>query len=100
MTDRESWRPTPPVDPTGIEAPHDVLAADEFGIGTSDLRLPPDPHRFEPPHDILAAEEFAMPAAGQRREVDIPLVSPRRNLTPLLLIAAAAALLLLRRRRS
>src|SRR4051812_45882881 len=128
MTDRESWRPTPPVDPTGIEAPHDVLAADEFGIGTSDRRLPPDPHRFEPPHDILAAEEFgtatgdgprprdpprfdpphdiraaeefAMPAAGQRREVDIPPASERRNLTPLLLIAAAAALLLLRRRRS
>ena len=76
-----------------------MLAADEFGIGTGERRLPPDPHRFEPPHDILAAEEFAMPAAGQRREVDLATGSERRSLTPLLLIAAAATLLLLRRRR-
>jgi hypothetical protein len=100
MTDRESWRPDPPVDPSGIEAPHDVLAADEFGIGTADERLPPDPHRFEPPHDILAAEEFAMPAAGQRRQVEIPAGRDGRGLTPLLLLAAAAALLFLLRRRS
>ena len=101
MNDRETWRATPPpADPSGIEAPHDVLAADEFGIGTSDRRLPPDPHRFEPPHDVLAAEEFAMPAAGQRRgEVDIPHGTGRRNPAPMLLIAAAAAFLLLRRRR-
>jgi hypothetical protein len=100
MTDRETRRATPPADPSGIEAPHDVLAADEFGIGTGDQRLPPDPHRFEPPHDILAAEEFAMPAAGQRREVDIAPDGKRRNVMPLLLIAAAATLLLLRRRRT
>ena len=99
MTERESWRPHPPADPSGIESPHDVLAADEFGIGTGATRFPPDPHRFEPPHDILAAEEFAMPAAGQRREVDIR-PSGRGRLGPLLLIAAAAALLLLLRRRS
>jgi hypothetical protein len=100
MSERESWRPGPPVDPSGIEPPHDVLAADEFGIGTAAGRFPPDPHRFEPPHDILAAEEFAMPAAGQRREVEIPSPSGRSGLAPLLVIAAAAALLLLLRRRA
>jgi len=100
MTDRESWRPRPPVDPSGIEAPHDVLAADEFGIGTSDQRLPPDPHRFEPPHDILAAEEFAMPAAGRRGEVETAMRRDGRRLAPLVLIVAAATLLLLLRRRS
>ena len=45
-----------------------MLAADEFGIGTRDERLPPDPNRFDPPHDILAAEEFAMPVGGGRRD--------------------------------
>ena len=100
MTDQESWRPKPPVDPTGIEAPHDVLAADEFGIGTSDERLPPDPHRFEPPHDVLAAEEFAMPAGGQRRGLEGAMGPDQRSLRPLLVIAAAAVLLFLMRRRS
>jgi hypothetical protein len=100
MTDQESWRPKPPADPSGIEAPHDVLAADEFGIGTSDERLPPDPHRFEPPHDILAAEEFAMPAAGQPRGLEGATGPDQRSLRPLLLIAAAAVLLFLMRRRS
>jgi hypothetical protein len=99
MTDRESWRPRPPADPSGIEAPHDVLAADEFGIGTSDERLPPDPHRFEPPHDILAAEEFAMPAGGQPRGLQSVMPEGRRSLTPLLAIAAGGTLLLLLRRR-
>jgi hypothetical protein len=101
MSDRES-RPDPdaPTDPTGIEAPHDVLAADEFGIGTADERLPPDPHRFEPPHDILAAEEFAMPAGGLRGEVAPAGAAQARSLTPYVVIGAAAALvvLLLRRR--
>jgi MYXO-CTERM domain-containing protein len=99
MTEQESWRPKPPADPSGIEAPHDVLAADEFGIGTSDERLPPDPHRFEPPHDILAAEEFAMPAAGQRRGIESAPAQGPRSRTPLLAIAAAVLLLLLLRRR-
>ena len=88
MTDRESWRPRPPVDPSGIEAPHDVLAADEFGIGTADRRLPPDPHRFEPPHDILAAEEFALPAAGRRGDVESAAARDRRSLAPLVLDTA------------
>jgi hypothetical protein len=100
MTDRESWRPRPQADPSGIEAPHDVLAADEFGIGTADQRLPPDPHRFEPPHDILAAEEFALPAAGARAAMENAAARDRRSLAPLVLIVAAATFLLLLRRRS
>jgi hypothetical protein len=42
-----------PSDPE--ESPHDVLAAEEFGMGTPDPRL-----HVEPPHDVLAAEEFGM----------------------------------------
>jgi len=90
----ESWRR----DPSGIDRPHDVLAADEFGIGTPDRRLPPDPHRFEPPHDILAAEEFPMPAGGAPSAGESG-GGPLRTLVPVLLCAALAALLLRRRRR-
>ena len=96
MTEREPRQPQVPADPSGIEEPHDVLAADEFGIGTSDERLPPDPHRFEPPHDILAAEEFAMPAGVEPH--DEGGGADPRTLIPLVLIAAIAAYLLLRRR--
>jgi MYXO-CTERM domain-containing protein len=98
MTDRESWRRDVPVDPTGIDEPHDILAADEFGIGTRDERLPPDPSRFDPPHDILAAEEFAMPAGGEQHEDEDSGPDPR-TLVPLVLIAALLAFLLVRRRR-
>jgi MYXO-CTERM domain-containing protein len=93
MTERE---PGVPVDPSGIEEPHDVLAADEFGIGTRDERLPPDPNRFDPPHDILAAEEFAIPAGGESHTPGAG--SGRRVLIPLMLVAALAALVLVRRR--
>ena len=41
-----------------------MLAAEEFGIGTRDERFPADPSGIEDPHDVLAAEEFAMPAPG------------------------------------
>jgi hypothetical protein len=94
VTHEESWRR----DPSGIDRPHDVLAADEFGIGTPDRRLPPDPHRFEPPHDILAAEEFPMPAGGAPSAADSD-GSRIRLLVPVLLLAALAALLLGRRHR-
>jgi hypothetical protein len=39
------------------ERPHDVLAAEEFGMGTADPAL-----HCDPPHDVLAAEEFELPA--------------------------------------
>jgi hypothetical protein len=98
MTQHEPWRGDPPADPTGLDKPHDVLAADEFGIGTRDDRLPPDPNRFDPPHDILAAEEFAMPAGGERYDEGRGGPDPR-TLVPLLVIAALLALLAVRRRR-
>jgi hypothetical protein len=92
----ESWQR----DPHGIEEPHDVLAADEFGIGTRDERMPPDPNRFDPPHDILAAEEFAMPAggasyghAGEQGEGRSALA-----LLPFVVLAAIAAFVVIRRR--
>ena len=99
MTEHEPWRRDPPADPTGIEEPHDVLAADEFGIGTRDERLPPDPNRFDPPHDILAAEEFAMPVGGERHDDEGGSAADLRTLAPLLVLAAIAAFLLVRRRR-
>jgi hypothetical protein len=92
VTHRES---DVPADPSGIEEPHDVLAADEFGIGTRDERLPPDPNRFDPPHDVLAAEEFAIPAGGERYE---PGAGSNRRLLVALLIAALGVLVLVRRR--
>jgi hypothetical protein len=95
MSERE---PNPPADPSGIEEPHDVLAADEFGIGTRDERYPPDPTGIQEPHDILAAEEFAMPAAiephddGGARPAWLPLAA-------LALGAIAAVAVVARRRR-
>jgi hypothetical protein len=93
VSNYESWQR----DPRGIEEPHDVLAADEFGIGTRDERMPPDPNRFDPPHDVLAAEEFAMPAGGEHHD-DEDSGRSLRTLVPLLLIAAIAAFVVARRR--
>jgi hypothetical protein len=102
MSDQDPRRLDVPPDPSGIEAPHDVLAADEFGIGTADARMPPDPHRFEPPHDILAAEEFAMPAGVERHGAPAaaPATGSGRGIAVPALLGAAAALVLLLRRRS
>jgi MYXO-CTERM domain-containing protein len=87
-----------PEDPSGIQEPHDVLAAEEFGIGVRDERLPPDPSGIHEPHDVLAAEEFAMPAG------DVPAHhadghSDPRSWMPLALLAGAVLLVWLRRRR-
>jgi len=58
------------------EGPHDVLAAEEFGVPAPDpmlahepLEVPSDPDDPEgelPPHDVLAGEEFPIPAAPAR----------------------------------
>jgi hypothetical protein len=54
-----------PEDPTGIEEPHDVLAAEEFAMPTRSAGdIPADPTGIEEAHDVLAAEEFAMPTGG------------------------------------
>ena len=55
------------------EAPHDVLAAEEFVVPAPSpilqrepLQVPEDPEDPEgelPPHDVLAGEEFPIPAA-------------------------------------
>ncbi len=86
-----------PADPTGIDEPHDVLAAEEFAMPTRSARdIPPDPTGIQEPHDVLAAEEFAMPTGGGT-DADSGSFDPRS-----LLPAAALALLLLllvRRRR-
>lgn len=86
-----------PADPTGIEEPHDVLAAEEFAMPTRSAGdIPPDPTGIQEPHDVLAAEEFAMPTGGGT-DADSGSFDPR-SLVP----AAAVALLLLlllRRRR-
>jgi hypothetical protein len=96
MTEREPRQPQVPADPSGIEEPHDVLAADEFGIGTRDERLPPDPTGIQEPHDVLAAEEFAMPAGAEPH--DESTRPDPRTLIPLVLLAAIAAFVVLRRR--
>jgi hypothetical protein len=82
------------------EPPHDILAADEFGIGTRDERLPPDPTGIAEPHDVLAAEEFAMPAGDlpQGAQSDVP--EPRTLVPLVVLVALAVLLVLLGRRRS
>ena len=84
-----------PDDPSGIERPHDVLAAEEFGIGARDAPWPADPSGIQEPHDVLAAEEFAMPAGDYAREPHRG--SDPRSWVPMGLVAAAALLLLLRR---
>jgi hypothetical protein len=56
----------PPRGPQNTDdAPHDVLAAEEFGMGTPDPRL-----HVEPAHDVLAAEEFGMGTPDPRLHVE------------------------------
>jgi hypothetical protein len=82
------------------EPPHDILAADEFEIGTRDERFPADPSGIQEPHDVLAAEEFAMPTP-EPIDDSSPGIGARvkdpRTLLPLLLIIAFVAILLRRR---
>ncbi len=96
MADEE--RPKTPSDPSGIPEPHDVLAAEEFGIGTRDERFPADPTGIPGPHDVLAAEEFAMPTPGDRAS---PADGGVRTgaLLPLLLLAFVAGVFVARRAR-
>jgi hypothetical protein len=93
MNERQAQQRPAPADPSGIEAPHDVLAAEEFGIGTRDERWPADPTGIAEPHDVLAAEEFAMPVGGRAEATDQRGLRSRR--LPLVLAAAAGLLLAL-----
>jgi hypothetical protein len=85
---------------TEHDPPHDILAADEFGIGTRDERIPPDPTGIAEPHDVLAAEEFAMPAGGEAPVPHSNRPEPRTLVPLITLVAFAALLVLLGRRRS
>ena len=88
MTESPRHEPEVPADPSGIDEPHDVLAADEFGIGTRDERFPPDPSGIQEPHDVLAAEEFAMPAPESPESASMAgRARDPRTLLPLLLLA-------------
>jgi hypothetical protein len=81
MTERESHVPP---DPSGIEEPHDVLAAEPSGI--------------QEPHDVLAAEEFAMPAPEKPGGPDAASRAAGSRALLGLLLVAAIALVVLRRR--
>jgi MYXO-CTERM domain-containing protein len=96
MSESERKQRHVPADPSGIDEPHDVLAAEEFGIGTRENRFPGDPTGIREPHDVLAAEEFAMPAGVEPHDDD---GGPGlRALLPLAL-AGLVLLIALRRRR-
>ena len=93
-----SDRPKPPLpgDKSGIDQPHDVLAADEFAVpGRSVGDVPSDP--IHTPHDVLAAEEFAIPGAGTGAGADQGF--DPRTLVPSLLLVATILLLIRRHRR-
>ncbi len=93
----EPREPRLPEDPTGIQEPHDVLAAEEFAMPARSSRdIPPDPTGIQQPHDTLAAEEFPMPAGGGVEAGDGGF-DPRTLLPGVLLLLLAA--LVLRRLR-
>ena len=97
MTESERNQPDVPPDPLGVDEPHDVLAAEEFGIGTSENRFPGDPTGIREPHDVLAAEEFAMPAGAEPHDDGGDGLGLRAFLP--LALAAGVLLIVLRRRR-
>ena len=87
-----------PADPTGIEEPHDVLAAEEFAMpARSAGDIPPDPTGIQEPHDVLAAEEFAMPTGGVT-QAGGGAFDPR-SLVPAAALLLVLGLILRRRRR-
>jgi len=97
MTESERNEKSAPADPAGIDEPHDVLAAEEFGIPTPESSIPADPTGLREPHDVLAAEEFAMPAGAEPHAGGSGRPGPRAFLP--LVLAGLVVVLLLRRRR-
>ena len=83
-------------DPAGIDEPHDILAAEEFGIPTREGGVPGDPTGLREPHDVLAAEEFAMPAGSDPQGTG---GGPSARAYLPLALAALILLLVFRRRR-
>ena len=99
MTESERKQGRSPADPSGIEEPHDILAAEEFGIPSRENRIPSDPTGLREPHDVLAAEEFAMPAGAEPRGEDGDGATPGIRAFLPLALAGLVLLLVLRRRR-
>jgi MYXO-CTERM domain-containing protein len=97
MTESERKHGAGPSHPTGDDEPHDVLAAEEFGIPTRENRIPSDPTGLREAHDVLAAEEFAMPAGAE--PPDAPGGGPGVRAFLPLALAALVLLVLVRRRR-
>jgi MYXO-CTERM domain-containing protein len=79
------------------EEPHDILAAEEFGIPSRESRIPSDPTGLREAHDVLAAEEFAMPAGAYPDAADGGGPGVRAFLP--LALAALILLVVFRRRR-
>ena len=96
MPESERKQGSGPADPTGIDQPHDVLAAEEFSIPTRENRIPGDPTGLREPHDVLAAEEFAMPAGAEPHSAS---GGPGARAFLPLALAALVLLIVLRRRR-
>jgi len=96
----DSPRPEPaPEDPSGIEGPHDTLAAEEFAMPAPPRETPPaDPSGIEGPHDTLAAEAFAIGGGGVPAGPERSAAS-RAPLALVLLAASAVAVLWASRRR-
>jgi hypothetical protein len=98
MTERHRDEQPVPPDPSGIEEPHDTLAAEEFAIGTRYDRFPADPSGIREPHDTLAAEEFALPLPDQSRASVARRAGERRMWLALVLLAAVIAVVVIGRR--
>jgi hypothetical protein len=79
------------------EEPHDILAAEEFGIPARENSIPGDPTGLREPHDVLAAEEFAMPAGAEPH--DHSGTGPGLRAFLPLALAALILVLVVRRRR-
>ena len=86
-----------PPDPLGVTAPHDTLAAEEFIIGTRDDRWPRDPSGYYEPHDVLAAEAFPMPLPDPSGAARTEASRSLLRWTLALTVLAAGALLMRRR---
>lgn len=99
MSKEEHQSEPAPADPSGIEEPHDTLAAEEFAIPAGRRPAPPaDPSGIEEPHDTLAAEAFAIGGGGVPAGPE-PAGARRAPLVLAVLGAAAVAVLWARRRR-
>ncbi len=88
------------------EPPRDVLAADEFGVGAADpslhrgpITVPLEPGAGPRAHDVLAADEFPVPAGPAPAERDERTVTVGARGLAGLLGAAALVIAVRRRRR-